>query len=81
MHTDDGAYISLFTDGYMNMGIPGMIAMLKNKPDPLKTYFKQHLHYHTGDERYTWMNKELFMAIISPTPEQNICYDAYQVLF
>lgn len=81
LHTDDGAYISLFTDGYMNMGIPGMIAMLKNKPDPLKTYFKQHLHYHTGDERYTWMNRELFMAIISPTPEQNICYDAYQVLF
>ena len=80
LHTDDDAYISLFTDGYMNMGIPGMITMLKNKPDPLKTYFKQHLHYHTGDERYTWMNKELFMAIISPTPEQNICYDAYQVI-
>ncbi len=79
LKTDDGAYISLFTDGHMNMGIPGMLAMLKKQPDPLKTYFKQHLKFSTGDQRYSWLNGEICVAIISPTPEQNICYDAYQV--
>lgn len=77
LQTDDGAHIFLYTDGHMRMGIPGMLAMLRKKPDPLKTYFKQHMTFYTGDSRYSWLNSALCAATISPTPDLNICYDAY----
>lgn len=80
LHTDDGAYISLFTDGKMKMGMAGMIAMAKGQPDPLKTYFKQHLTFETGDERYVWMNDELCVATVSNTPDGKVCYDAYRII-
>lgn len=80
LHTDDDAYISLFTDGKMKMGISGMMAMAKGQPDPLKTYFKQHLMFETADARYLWLNNELCVATVSNTPDGKVCYDAYRII-
>ena len=80
LHTDDDAYISLFTDAKMKMGAAGMMAMIKGKPDPLKTYFKQHLMFETGDARYAWINDELCVATVSNTMDGKVCYDAYRII-
>lgn len=81
LRTDDGALISLFTDGQMRMGIGGMLAMLIKKPDPLKCYFKQHLMFTAADPRYTWLNDALCVATVANTPDMKVCYDAYQIVF
>lgn len=81
LKTDDSAYLSLFTDGRMKMGLDGIMAFAKKKPDPLKCYFKQHLMFTTGDPRYAWLNDALCVATVANTPEMQVCYDAYQVIF
>ena len=79
LKTDDGALISLFTDGYMRMTLKGGLSMAAGKPDPSKYYFRQHLVFKTGSEKYCWLNDRIAFAVIGMTNDMKICYDAYIV--
>lgn len=77
LKTDDGAFISLFTDGHMKMSLSGGLSMMSGKPDPSKYYFRQHLMFKTGAPQYSWLNDRLAFAVIGMASEMRICYDAY----
>ena len=80
LHTDDDAYISLITDGRVNMTLKGIQAKKKGISDPVNSYFKQHLMFETADERYVWINNELCVATVQLKDGGRICYDAYRVI-
>ena len=77
--TDDGAVISLFTDGRSEFGIDAMIGIMSRKPDPEKVKFRQHLFFKTGDERYRWLNDKVCFAVVCMNKDFKLCYDAYMV--
>ncbi len=81
LRTDDGTIISLFTDGrayYSPAAIPGMMA---GNPDHSKYYFRQHLMFRAGNDKYAWLNDRIAFAVIGMTmgSERRICYDAYML--
>ena len=80
LHTNDNAYISLITDGRVNMTLKGIQAKKKGISDPVNSYFKQHLMFETADERYTWMNNALCVATVQLGEGGRICYDAYKIV-
>lgn len=80
LHTNDDAFISLITDGRVNMTLKGIQAKKKGISDPVNSYFKQHLMFETADERYTWMNNELCVATVQLGEGGRICYDAYRIV-
>ncbi len=77
LETDDGALISLFTDGRLKFSLAGMMSLARGKPDPAKAYFRQHLYFKTGDPRYAWLNDRVCFAIVSFSRQGKVCYDAY----
>ena len=79
LKTDDGAYISLFTDGCSEFGLGAMIGLMKRKPDPEKIHFRQHLIFRTSDERYSWLNDAVCFAVVCMNKEYKLCYDAYMI--
>lgn len=80
LHTNDDAYISLVTDGRVNLNLKGIQAKKKGISDPVNSYFKQHLMFETADERYAWMNNELCVATVQLGEGGKICYDAYKIV-
>ena len=86
LQTDDGAIISLFTDGRTYGGMSTMMKMMvTRKADPEKLYFRQHLYFYTGDPGYTWLNHVVAFAVIGMGPVSGkeamgpVCYDAYML--
>ena len=79
LETDDGAIISLFTDGRMHGKLATMIKLQANKDRyPEGFYFRQHLYFTTGDPRYAWLNHAVAFAIIGlDIPNNCVFYDAY----
>jgi len=77
LKTDDGALISLFTDGFMRMTLKGGFGMAAGKPEPSQYYFRQHLQFQTGAAGYTWLNDRTAFAVVGMTKDMRICYDAY----
>ena len=76
--TDDGAHISLTTDGRLLMDLKGVKAMMKDEPDYVeKAYFRQHLIFTTGDERYCRLNRSICFAVIAMGKDQTVRYKAY----
>lgn len=80
LHTNDDAYISLITNGRVNLNLKGIQAKKKGISDPVNSYFKQHLMFETADERYAWMNNELCVATVQLGEGGKICYDAYKIV-
>lgn len=80
LHTNDDAYISLITDGRVNLNLKGIQAKKKGISDPVNSYFKQHLMFETADERYAWMNQALCVATVQLGEGGRICYDAYKIV-
>jgi Protein of unknown function (DUF3237) len=79
LETDDGVTISLFTDGRARYGLDAMVGMIKRNPDPNKIYFRQHLFFRTGDERYAWLNDRICFAVVCLNKNMKVCYDAYML--
>lgn len=80
LKTEDGAYISLVTDGRMLMDMKAVKAMMKQEPDYAeKAYFRQHLLFTTGDERYSWLNREICFAVIAMGRDGVVRYNAYRM--
>lgn len=80
LKTDDGAIISLTTNGRAAIE-PEMDAAIERGEyvDPKSYYFRQHLFFETGAEKYKWMNGIIAFAVIGCMPTGEICYNAYMV--
>jgi hypothetical protein len=61
--TEDGALIEIINFGYRH-GPPEIIASLAKGEDvdPNTYYMRTHARLETGDTRYTWINKILFVG-------------------
>lgn len=80
LKTDDGAYISLVTDGRLMMDMKGVQAMMKDAPDYVeKAYFRQHLMFTTGTEKYRSLNKDICFAVIAMGKDNVVRYNAYRL--
>ena len=47
--------------------------------DPADYYFRQHLLFETGDERYQWLNGACCFGVLGCKDDWTIVYDAYMV--
>ncbi len=80
LKTDDGAMISLFTEGVLRGHVFGLIkGTMSKKKDASLYYFRQHLFFSTGDARYAWLNTAVGFAVIGIGPDKLVCYDAYML--
>jgi len=80
LKTDDGAVISLTTNGRFVISEEKHNAMIKGEwVDPADYYFRQHLFFETADPRYQWLNGACCFAVIGIKNEFIICYDTYMV--
>ncbi|MBL4890383.1 MAG: DUF3237 domain-containing protein [Rhizobiaceae bacterium] len=63
IRTDDGAVIEIINFGYRH-GPPEVIAVIARGEDvPLNQYYmRTHARMETGDPRYVWVNKMLFVG-------------------
>lgn len=63
MQTDDGAIIEIINYGYRH-GDPEVIAAIARGEDvsPDKYYMRTQARLETGDERYNWVNRTLFVG-------------------
>lgn len=81
LKTDDGAVISLFTEGRARFGAKMVLDAIRKgrrrDPDATAYYFRQHLFFKTGDPRYAWLNTAVAFAVIGMNKDRKICYDAY----
>lgn len=63
METDDGAVIEIINYGYRH-GPPTVISALAKgeKVDASSYYMRTHARLETGDPRYAWVNRILFVG-------------------
>lgn len=80
LKTDDGVVISIFTDGRC-IETPEQMEMESRGEfvDPGTYYFRQHLFFQTGAEKYKWLNGIIAFAVIGFKPTGEICYNAYML--
>jgi hypothetical protein len=81
LQTDDGAIISISTNGRYIIE-PEMDKALDRGEfiDPNRYYFRQHLFFETGHEKYRWLNGVIAVAVMAVKPTGEICYNAYQLV-
>lgn len=80
LKTDDGAIISLFTDGVARIPVELYVKILSGESvDPAQYYFKQHLFFNTAAAKYQWLNAIIAFGVVGIKPTGEICYDAYMV--
>jgi hypothetical protein len=80
LKTDDGAYISITTNGRYINSIEQDQALDRGEfIDPAKYYFRQHLFFETGAEKYRWLNGAIAFAVMGIKKTGEICYNAYMV--
>lgn len=80
LKTDDGAYISISTNGrYLNSLEQDQALDRGEFVDPQRYYFRQHLFFQTGAEKYKWLNGAIVFAVMGIKETGEICYNAYMV--
>ena len=80
METDDGATIEIVNYGFRH-GPPDVIAAIArgDSVDPHTYYMRTHARLETGDERYAWVNKSLFIGV-GARHEASVKMRLYQIL-
>nr|WP_232212938.1 DUF3237 domain-containing protein [Saccharomonospora saliphila] len=75
--THDGALIYLATRGVRH-GPPAVLDRLLSgeEVDPAEYYFRLGVCLETGDERYAWLNRTVFVASAARGPD-TVVYDLY----
>ena len=62
--TDDGAVIEIINYGFRHGPAEVMAQLASGKDtDPTAYYMRTHARLETGDERYSWVNKLLFVGV------------------
>lgn len=78
LETDDGAHIAMDTLAHIFKD-PVRWANMVTEPLEKNTpfYYREYLHFTTGDERYSWLNGAVAFGVCSVINPVTICYDAY----
>ena len=78
LKTDDGAVITLKTLAYL-VKDPEYRSRMIVCPQEKTTrfYYREHLYFQTGDERYSWLNGAVAFGVCEVIDMNRICYDAY----
>ena len=64
METDDGATIEILNYGYRHGPKDVLEAVARGETvDPASYYMRTHARLETGDERYAWVNRTLFVGV------------------
>ncbi len=80
LQTDDGAMISISTKGCCILTPEQDEIVCKGGHiEPEDYYFRQHLFFETGAEKYQWLNGIIAFAVMGIKPTGEICYNAYMV--
>ncbi len=80
LKTDDGAFISISTNGrWLGTAEQDEAIGRGEFIDPSEYYFRQHLFFETGAEKYKWLNGIIAFAVMGIKETGEICYNAYMV--
>lgn len=64
METDDCATIEIVNYGYRHGPKEVLEAVARGEPvDPASYYMRTHARLETGDDRYAWVNRTLFVGV------------------
>lgn len=64
METDDGAVIEIINFGFRHGPAEVLQAVARGEDvDPASYYMRTHARLETGDARYDWVNKTLFVGV------------------
>ncbi len=64
IETDDGATVEIINYGYRHGPKEVLEAVARGEPvDPASYYMRTHARLETGDERYAWVNRTLFVGV------------------
>ncbi len=64
METDDGATIEIINYGFRHGPKEVLEAVARGEPvDPASYYMRTHARLETGDARYDWVNRTLFLGV------------------
>ena len=80
LKTDDGVHIAISTRGVC-IETEEQLAMEERgeEVNPADVYFRQHLFFETGSDKYRWLNGVVAFAVMGWKPTGEICYNAYIV--
>lgn len=80
LKTDDGAHIAISSLGRCVDDIETYKAITSGQfVDPSKYYFRQHIFFQTGAEKYKWLNGIIAFAVMGVSETGKICYNAYML--
>ena len=77
MQTDDGATIEIITSGDRHGPEDVLAAVARgDEVDPTSYYMRTHARLETGDARYQWVNRTLFVGV-GARKQQSVTVDLY----
>ena len=80
LKTDDDEYISISSNGRCILtDEQGEAAERGEYIEPADIYYRQHIFFETGAEKYKWLNGVIAFAVMGMKPKGEICYNAYAV--
>jgi hypothetical protein len=80
LKTDDGAYISLSSNGRCQLTPEQEQAIMRGEfLDPREYYFRQHIFFETAADKYRWLNGIVAFAVMGIRDANTICYNAYML--
>ena len=79
MQTHDGAIIEIINYGYRHGPKEVIAAVARGEDvDPASYYMRTHARLETGDARYAWVNRTLFIGV-GARDKQSVKVDLYAV--
>jgi len=79
METDDGAVIEIINYGFRHGPKEVLDAVARGEDvDPASYYMRTHARLETGDPRYEWVNKTLFVGV-GARMQQSVKVDLYAI--
>lgn len=77
--TEDGAVIEILNYGYRHGPKEVIAAVARGEEvDPASYYMRTHARLETGDARYEWVNRTLFLGV-GARQQQSVAIDLYAV--
>ncbi len=77
METHDGATIEIINYGYRHGPEEVLDAVARGEDvDPASYYMRTHARLESGDPRYDWVNRTLFVGV-GARQKQSVCVDLY----
>jgi hypothetical protein len=80
IRTDDGAVLLVTYTGSLEVNERVRIALTDGETQFEDQYFRTHVRMECGNERYSWVNRTLFVGQGRLLPGGGVVYDVYRVI-